>query len=346
MESSREPEGPKKRILLTGATGFVGQHLWPALHAAGHDVRCLSRDAQEAAHKMPERQWIQGDLSRAEDLRRVLEGVDVVYYLAHDMAEGGKDFRKHEIESARHFAEAARDAHVSRIIYLGGPAPKGKPSEHLKSRLQVGETLRAGAVPTLELRASMIIGRESLSWIIVRDLAARLPAMLLPRWLRARTQPVAVDDVVTALLRGIQVPLEKSAWYDIPGPNTLTGRAILERTADALGLRPPFIIEVPVLTPRLSSHWVHLVSSAKWEVAREVVLGLGNDIVADSSEYWSLIDHRKLIGFDDAARRAVAVEREEGKPVKGPWGFVERWIARSRPASGHSQRTSQHPRTA
>ncbi len=202
-------------------------------------------------------------------------------------------------------------------------APTGPGSEHLRSRLDVGEALRAGPVPAIELRASMIVGHGSLSWLIVRDLAARLPLMILPRWLKSRTQPVAIDDVVISLVRALDLPLEASAWFDIPGPGILSGREILEETSRVMGLARPRMISVPFLTPRLSSLWVRFVTRARWSVAREVVIGLTEDLLAHDDRFWQLIDHQRLSTFAEAARRALDAERAEG-PVPGLWGALER----------------------
>jgi len=187
----------------------------------------------------------------------------------------------------------------------------------------VGEALRAGPAPTVELRASMIVGHGSLSWLIVRDLAARLPVMVLPRWLRSRTQPIAIDDVVVALVRALDVPLDANAWFDVPGPETLSGKEILERTARVMGLGAPLSIDVPFLTPRLSSLWLRLVTRANWTVAREVVIGLTEDLLAKDERFWALIDHALRTPFDAAARQALAEERRECRPG-GFWGAVER----------------------
>ena len=154
----------------------------------------------------------------------------------------------------------------------------------------------------------MIVGFGSISWLMVRDLVARLPAMVLPRWLRCRSQPVGIDDVIAALVAGLRLPLDASASYDIPGPDLLTGRAILEQTATAMGLHPPFIVEVPLLTPWLSSHWVRLVTRADWAVARQLVLGLQYDLIARDATYWERIDHHPLLAFPAAAHRALAAE--------------------------------------
>lgn len=317
-----------RRLLLTGATGFAGRALHPALVAAGWRVRCLSRDVARARRRQPGLEWVEGDVANREAVAGALDGCDAAFYLVHSMREGG-DYRRRERDAARAFAAAAAAAGVGRIVYLGGVAPAaGSASEHLRSRLEVGETLRAGAVPALELRASMIIGHGSLSWLTVRDLAARLPVMVLPRWLESRTQPVAIDDVVVALARALDLPLDGSAAFDIPGPQTLSGRQILEETARQLGRPLPLMIEVPLLTPRLSALWVRLVTRADWQVAREIVVGLEHDLLARDDRYWTLVDHPRRLGFSEAARRALARERA---PVGGPWGAVERALPRIDP---------------
>jgi uncharacterized protein YbjT (DUF2867 family) len=245
------------------------------------------------------------------------------------MASPGGDFHREEIAQAETFLRAAENAGVRRIIYLGGVVAESEDvSEHLRSREAVGETLRSGLVSTIELRASMIIGHGSLSWLIVRDLAARLPLMILPRWLKSRTEPVAIDDIVAALLGALGAQVENSAWFGVPGPEILSGREILERTADVLGVRRPLMIQVPLLSPQLSSHWVRFVTRADWSVAREVVVGLTEDLLSPDGRFWELIGHSRLLDFGEAARRALAEERREA-PISGPWGAVERLLAAS-----------------
>jgi len=323
VDSSQRSHGALPRtVLLTGATGFVGRAAYDALTAAGWAVRCMTRDADRAARQWPGRVWVGADVADEAATARALEGCDRACYFVHGMAGGGAEFRRTEVAQATAFRRAAERTGVRRIVYLGGVAPASDGSEHLRSRLEVGETLRAGAVSTVELRASMIIGYGSLSWLIVRDLAARLPVMVLPRWLKSRTQPIAIDDIVAALLGALDLPHPESAWFDVPGPEVLSGRDILARTAAALGLRAPIMIEVPFLSPKLSSHWVRFVTRADWEVAREVVLGLEHDLLARDDRFWSLIGHRNRLSFADAALRAIAEEQRHGR-VTGPWGLVE-----------------------
>jgi uncharacterized protein YbjT (DUF2867 family) len=311
-------------VLLTGATGFVGRNLYPALAAAGHRVRCLSRDPRRARERWPEREWVPGDAGDEEAMTQALAGCDAAYYLVHGMAENAAEFRRLERETAARFARAAARAGLKRIVYLGGFKPQGTPTEHLQSRLEVGEVLRAGPVPAIELRASMIVGPGSLSWLIVRDLAARLPAMILPRWLRSRTQPIWIGDAVAALEKALELPLEESAWFDLPGPQALTGREILLATARLMGLPAPWMIQVPVLSPWLSSHWVRFVTRAEWSVAREVVVGMAHDFLAQDDRFWKLAGISP-VPFEEAARRTLAAEEA---PPAGFWGAVERRLAR------------------
>ena len=316
-------------MLLTGATGFVGRHVHAPLTDAGWQVRCTTRDVSSARARWPDRTWVRLDVQDAASVEHALQGCDAAFYLIHGMASRDEDFRQAEIRQAEQFAEAAARAGLKRVVYLGGVATDEDPSDHLRSREEVGEALRAGDVPTIELRASMIVGHGSLSWLIVRDLAARLPVMILPRWLKSRTEPVSIGDICVALVRSLELELSRSVWFDVPGPEVLSGREILERTAEALGVGQPLMIEVPLLSPRLSSHWVRFVTRADWSVAREIVVGLKTDLLAQDDRFWSLIDHPVRQRFDEAAREALEEEREQ-PPLTGPWAWVERallWIA-------------------
>jgi len=312
---------PERTLLLTGATGFVGGAVRPAVVREGWRVRCLTRNAARAQSRDPAFDWVQGDVADPASCARALKGCQAALYLVHGIGEGA-DYRRHEVTAAETFAKAAAAAGVERIVYLGGVVPIGIGSEHLRSRLEVGEALRASA-KTVELRASMIVGDGSLSWLIVRDLAARLPFMILPRWLKSRTQPVAIDDVVVALVRALELPLAVSAWFDIPGPVTLSGKEILEETARVMRLAHPRILEVPFLSPRLSSLWVRFVTRAQWSVAREVVVGLAEDLLAGDDRFWELIGHPHRLSFAEAARLALDAERGDGR-VRGTWGAIER----------------------
>ena len=311
------------RVLLSGATGFVGRAVHPALVAAGWRVRCMTRRAAAARARWPEREWIEGDAADPEGSRRALDGCDAALYLIHGMGEGA-GYLGREVAAAECFARAAEAAGVRRIVYLGGVAPPDAPSHHLGSRASVGEVLRAGAVPATELRASMIVGLGSLSWLIVRDLAARLPVMVLPRWLKSRTEPIAIHDVVAALVAALAIP--DTGCFDLPGPEVLSGREILEATAAVLGRPRPRMLEVPFLTPRLSSLWVRFVTRADWSVAREIVVGLTRDLLAGDDRFFQLAGLPPRRSFTDAARHALAAERAEA-PAGGLWGKIERALS-------------------
>ncbi len=252
--------------------------------------------------------WMECDVNRGDDVARAVEDVDAVFFLVHGMGKSGaRDYAETERRAAERLRDAAARAGVKRIVYLGGVAPSGEPSEHLKSRIRVGEILRAGKVPTIELRASMIVGAGSASWQIVRDLAMRLPAMILPAWTASRTRPVAIDDVVVALVRALDVPLAESAWFDIPGPDTLSAQQILSTIAAIHGRRVPGV-PVPFLGVSISSWWLKLVTRADFSLAREIVLGLKGDLLPHDERYWELIGYSPKWNFEAAARAALAEE--------------------------------------
>jgi len=293
-------------VLVTGATGFVGRELVRALVARGRSVVAVSRQPARATGADGV-EWRTCDLTRPDSLAQAFAGIRVAYYLVHSMGGGATHFREVEQQSAHAFVAAAAAAGVERIVYLGGVEPLGPPSEHLRSRLEVGEILRSGPVRAVELRASMVIGCGSASWQIVRDLAVRLPVMVLPKWLSSRTRPIALDDVIEALIAAADLPLQQSEWFDVPGPETMNGQQILERIA-ALKGRRFLALRVPLLTPRLSALWLRLITRTDFGLARELVMGLQEDLLPKDERFWSLMGHTDLISFDEAARRALAAE--------------------------------------
>lgn len=303
---------PSRRVLVAGATGFVGSELYPALESAGHEVLGTSRDPEQAEAEFPFRTFVELDTQDPDLTRRALEGVDVAYYLVHGMSGGDEDYEHAERRSAEVFLRASEEAGVERIVYLGGIRPSGEPSKHLRSRLRTGEILRSGRPSTIELRAAMIVGYGGASWQIVRDCATRLPAMLLPRWSASRSEPVWLGDVVTALVEAAVDPLAGSGIFDLPGPEVLSSRQILARVASLQGSEP-FMMEVPFVTPKLSSLWLALVTRTDRRLCAELVEGLRSDILSvPDRRYWSRIEHEPL-GFEVAARRALLGD-DEGLP--------------------------------
>ena len=295
-----------RRVLLTGATGFVGRHLYPVLLDGGFAVVSGSRDPDAAQRRFRGRAFVKLDVNDYHTVRNAMEGCQAAVYLVHSMAEGA-GYEHAEARGAIAFARAAEQAGLSRIVYLGGIQPFGMASRHLRSRLRTGELLRNSGVPTLELQAAMIIGAGSESWRIVRDLAARLPFMVLPRWLESRSQPVYIDDVTAVLRRALTLEIPGSIAYALPGPEILSAREILTRTAHLLGLAPP-MVQVPVFTPALSSFWISIVTRANQQISRQLVEGLRSDLIAPDDGIWQLIPDHPRVPFDEAARRALIAE--------------------------------------
>ncbi|HEU5208717.1 MAG TPA: NAD(P)H-binding protein [Longimicrobiales bacterium] len=295
--------------MLTGATGFVGRHLFPMLSERGYEVVGATRSPERARLAFPGREFRRLDVTGRLSAEAALQGCQAAFYLVHGMA-GGAGYEEVERRSARAFSEAAARAGVSRIIYLGGIRPRGPISRHLSSRLRVGEILREGPVPTLELQASMIIGGGSESWRIVRDLAARLPFMVLPAWLDHQTQPIGIGDVTFALARALELPLPASRALALPGPEVLSAREIILRTARLLGSRP-LALRVPVVTPKLSSYWITFITRADQRISEELVEGLLSDLVSEDEGFWRLAPEHTRMSFDAAARAALLDEQRD-----------------------------------
>lgn len=314
-------------VVVAGATGFVGRHLVERLEAAGVEVRCGTRSVARAARHDPSRTYVRLDVDDAASLDAAFAGARALVYLVHQMVDHREGLLEHEAASAARVRDAAARAGLERVVYLGGPRPTGgPPSPHLEARLRTGEVLRGGTVSTIELRAGMIVGHGSESYAICRDLALRLPVMVLPAWLRTRSQPIAIDDVVFALAHALELPLDGSAAFDLPGPEVLSARQILERIAAARGIRP-VMVPVPVLTTGLSSHWLRFVSRANFDVARQLVAGLTHDLVAADDGYWSHAPGHERVPFDAAVASALAREGRSGSAAQS-WEDLVRRVAR------------------
>jgi uncharacterized protein YbjT (DUF2867 family) len=301
--------------LVTGATGYVGGRLVPELIAAGFRVRCMARDAGRLAG-FP---WIgQVEVAEADaldgvSLRRALAGVDVAYYLIHALS-AGPGFEVTDRAAAEIFAGCARAAGVSRIIYLGGlrPPDERELSPHLRSRAEVGDILLGSGVPTAVLRAGVVIGSGSASFEMLRYLTERLPAMVTPKWVRSRTQPIAVGDVLDTLAGCARLPPEVNRAFDIGGPDVLTYAEMMRRYAAVAGLRPRLLLPVGVLTPSLSSHWVGLVTPVPGALARPLVESLRHDAVAAEHDIARYVPDPPggLTGFEESVRLALQKIRD------------------------------------
>ena len=294
-------------VLLTGATGYIGGRLVPRLLEAGYSVRCLARDTARLEGR-PWRSQVEvaaGDCLRADTLPAAMSGVDVAFYLVHSMA-GGRDFEQRDVLAARNFAAAARTAGVSRILYVGGLGdPDTDLSEHLRSRQETGRVLRETGVPVTEFRAAVIVGSGSLSFEIIRYLTERLPVMICPRWLYTRAQPIAIRNVLDYLVAALDTPASTGQIIEIGGANVMTYGDMLRGYARARGLRR-WLLPVPVLTPRLSSYWLHLVTPVPAAIARPLIQGLRNDVVVRSDTAQRLFPQIQPLDYDTAVRLALA----------------------------------------
>jgi len=301
-------DGTPGTVLLTGATGFVGSHAFTVLEALGFPVIGGTRDPDKAQRKEPSRRYRQLDLQDPVSVRNAMAGCSAAVYLVHSMATGAH-YEVAEREAASLFRAAAEEAGLERIVYLGGMPPNGEPSRHLKSRMVTGQTLRAGRVPTIELQATMVIGAGSESFRMVRDLAARLPVMVLPSWSRSLTEPIGIADVTFAIGAALEQAPALSGAYPLPGPEVLSAREILQRTARLLG-RNPRMYDLPLISPKLSSYWIRLVTRSDHRVTDELVEGLKTDILAPDQGFWKLCPEHVRQSFDEAVRAALSEETD------------------------------------
>ena len=297
-------------IAVAGATGYIGNLLALDLAAGGEAVVALARSPEKADDLAAAGCEVRkADVLDPDTLGPALEGADVAYYLVHSMGRGGEgDYAASDIEGARNFASAAGAAGVRRIVYLGG---LGSGSEHLNSRHATAVTLRAGKVPVAYFRAAAVIGAGSESFRTVYYLVRRLPAMITPRWVTVRTQPIAVADVVTDLAAAADLSLPLDREMQIAGPDLTTYGGMIDQLAKAMDRRRPLRVTVPVLTPRLSSLWVGLVTPVDTGVARPLIEGLSHETVVTDPSGMEALPARRRIGLDQALREAVASVPEE-----------------------------------
>lgn len=294
------------RVLLTGATGYIGGRLLPVLEESGRPMRCLVRRPDHLRPRThPTTEIVGGDVLDRASLASALRDVDTAYYLVHSMSSGD-DFEEQDRRAAENFGSAARDAGVRRIVYLGGLGSGDDLSPHLRSRQEVGRIFRQSGVPTVELRASIVIGSGSASFEMVRALVEKLPVMILPRWVRTPTQPIAVEDVVAYLAAALDLPAGTAGIFEIGGADRVSYRNLMEEYARQRGLRR-MMISVPLLTPHLSSLWLGLVTPVYARIGRELIEGLQNPTVVtdDRARQAFDVDPR---GIREAIERARSSE--------------------------------------
>ncbi|RSS56320.1 SDR family oxidoreductase [Streptomyces sp. WAC07061] len=303
--------------LVTGATGYIGGRLVPDLLAAGHQVRCLARSPE----RLRDQPWadrvetVRGDVTDEAATTAALRGIDVAYYLVHSL-NGGRHFEESDRRAARTFARAAEAAGVGRIVYLGGLVPAGKPtgalSPHLRSRAEVGEIFLRSPVPSTVLRAAVVIGSGSASFEMLRYLTERLPVMVTPSWVGTRVQPISVRDVLGYLVASARMPAETNRSFDIGGPDILTYEEMMRRYAEIAELPPRLILRVPMLTPRLSSLWIGLVTPVPRALARPLAESLRHEVVCQEHDIARHVPDGPghPLGFDESLELALQRVRE------------------------------------
>ena len=288
-----------KQVLIAGASGFVGSSLTEALEAEGYSVLAMTRhpDTYAGAGKP-----IFGDVYEPDSLRSALADADAAYYLVHSLAR--EDFVESDAAAARSFGTAAADAGLERVIYLGGLGlDDANLSAHLKSRREVEQLLASGGVPTTVLRAAIVIGNGGISWEITRQLVAHLPVMIVPKWATTRTQPIALTDVVRYLVGVLEPEAAKGRVFEVGGPEVLTYAEMMRRVAQLRHHRQLHMLAVPLLTPRLSSYWLSLVTDVDTATARNLVDSMSNEVVVNDYSIADIVPGMPM-GYDDAVREA------------------------------------------
>ena len=293
--------------LVFGASGYIGTYLVPRLLAEGWRVRAAARNREVIeARRWPNVELVEADALKPATLTAALEGIDIAFYLVHSMT-AGKKFGQVDREAADHFAAAAAAAGVKRIVYLGGLYPRRADSEHLVSRKETGDRLRAGPVPVTEVRAGIIVGAGSAAYEVMRDLVFHLPLMVTPRWVQSKSSPIALANLLEYLVRVATLPQAAGEIYDAGGPDYLSYEQMMRQFGELVGKRPR-IVQVPVLTPQLSSYWLALITTVPASIGRALIGGLKHDIPANDAPLRALAPQR-LLTFKEAAQAALDAER-------------------------------------
>ncbi|WP_224276077.1 NAD(P)H-binding protein [Nocardioides lacusdianchii] len=294
-------------VLVTGATGFIGRRLVPALVEAGHDVRAMTRRPEAYDG---EGTPVGADVSDPDSLRPALEGVDVAIYLVHSLDD--PDFERKDADAARNFSAAAAAAGVSQIVYMGGLGDDdGELSAHLRSRREVEGLLGTDGVPVTVLRAAIVVGHGGISWELTRQLVKNLPAMVVPKWVGTRTQPIAIDDVVRYLSGVVGQEEALGRVFEIGGPEQLTYREMLQGVALAMNGRKVPIVVVPLLTPGLSSRWLALVTDVDVTTGRNLIDSMSTEVLVRDTSIRQVVPGEPLT-YAESVRRALAERAEAG----------------------------------
>ncbi|MBN8554856.1 MAG: DUF2867 domain-containing protein [Deltaproteobacteria bacterium] len=293
------------KLLVTGATGYVGGRLCPILISKGYSLRCLVRDASRLSLDLVQgADIVEGDASDERSLRKALDGIDIAYYLIHSLSSKDEDFSHKDLKTAQLFGQIAAELGVKRIIYLGGlGSAKDELSKHLKSRQQTGDALRLSGVPVTEFRAGIIIGSGSLSFELLRYLSERLPVMICPRWVRTLAQPIGIRDVLRYLVESLELPESTGKIFEIGGTTKLSYGDMIKSYARQRGLKR-FLIHVPVLTPRLSSLWVNFITPIPVQIARPLIEGVRNEVTVHDETVHTVFSFQPL-SFEEALTRAL-----------------------------------------
>jgi len=314
-----EAEKIQKNILVTGVTGYIGGRLIQPLLNAGYQVKVLVRGG---VMRLKDRPWfdrvdiVEGDVLKPDTLNNAMKGIDVAYYLIHSM-RGNSEFSQRDIEAAKNFARVAQAEGISRIIYLGGSGdPESNLSKHLHSRHETGDALRQFKVPVTEFRAGMVVGSGSLSFEMLRHLTERLPIMIAPKWVFTRNQPIAVRDVLNYLVAALEKPASEGKIIEIGGSSILTNSQMMKTYASIRRLRR-LILPVPVLTPRLSSYWVHWITPIPADIATPLIAGLRNELLVRNSLAKEIFPDIQPLDYETAVRNAL--KNLDGHEIETLW---------------------------